>query len=104
MNAECQRLYLFLTTCQGNWRNSVHLSTDGPGYLLSADRDGRPIVMAVEQFRQLTGETIDPAECCGRLTEDAFKALYAQYLLWRMPKADSNPFDILSQDPFTPPL
>lgn len=104
MNAECQRLYLFLTACQGNWRNSVYLSTDGPGYLLSADRDGRPIVMSREQFRQLTGEAIDPAECCGRLTEDAFKALYAQYLLWRMPKADSNPFGILSQDPFSPPL
>ena len=104
MNAECQRLYLFLAACQGHWRNSVYLSTDGPGYLLSADRDGRPIVMAVEQFRQLTGEAIDPAECCGQLTEDAFKALYAQYLLWRMPKADSNPFGILSQDPFSPPL
>ena len=104
MNAECQRLYLSLAACQGNWRNSVYLSTDGPGYLLSAERDGRPIVMAVEQFRQLTGEAIDPAECCGRLTEDAFKALYAQYLLRRMPGADSNPFDILSQDPFPPPL
>ena len=104
MNAECLRLYLFLAACQGNWRNSVYLSTDGPGYLLSADRDGRPIVMSREQFRQLTGEAIDPAECCGRLTEDAFKALYAQYLLWRMPKADSNPFGILSQDPFSPPL
>ena len=104
MNAECQRLYLFLAACQGNWRNSVYLSTDGPGYLLSADRDGRPVVMSVEQFRQLTGEAIDPAECCGRLTEDAFKALYAQYLLRRMPGADSNPFDILSQDPFPPPL
>ena len=67
MNAECQRLYLFLAACQGNWRNSVCLSTDGPGYLLSADRDGRPVVMSVEQFRQLTGEAIDPAECCGQL-------------------------------------
>lgn len=93
-----------MAVCQGNWRNSGYLSTDGPGYLLSADRDGRPIVMSVEQFRQLTGEAIDPTECCGRLTEDAFKALYAQYLLWRMPGADSNPFGILSQDLFPRPF
>ena len=36
--------------------------------------------MAVEQFQQLTGQNIDPAECYDQLTEDAFKALYAQYL------------------------
>lgn len=107
MDTAAQKLYILLSACAGNWHNAVFIAgseKDGPGYLLSADRDGRPIVMSVEQFRQLTGEAIDPAECCGRLTEDAFKALYAQYLLWRMPKADSNPFDILSQDPFTPLL
>lgn len=96
MNAECQRLYLFLAVCQGNWRNSVYI-TNAPGYLLSADRDGQPIVMAVEQFQQLTGERIDPAECCGQLTEDAFKALFAQYLLWHMPSSEANPLTILCQ-------
>lgn len=96
MNAEYQRLYLFLAACQGNWRNSVYI-TNAPGYLLSADRDGRPIVIAVEQFQQLTGEIIDPAECCGQLTADAFKALYAQYLLWQVPSAECDPLLFLSQ-------
>ena len=50
-----QLFYYFLSACQGNWRSSVHISADGSGYLLSADRAGRPIVMAVEQLQQLTG-------------------------------------------------
>ena len=97
MPSECQHLYLFLAACRGNWRNSVYISTDGPGYLLSANRDGQPIVMPVEQFQQLTDEIIDPGECCGRLTADAFKALYAQYLLWHLPSADTDPFLALTQ-------
>lgn len=62
MDAEYQRLYLFLAVFQGNWHNSVYI-TNAPGYLLSADRDGQPIDMALEQFQQLAGERIDPAEC-----------------------------------------
>lgn len=62
MDAEYQRLYLFLAAFQGNWHNSVYI-TNVPGYLLSADRDGQPIDMALEQFQQLAGERIDPAEC-----------------------------------------
>lgn len=97
MPSECQHLYLFLAACRGNWRNSVYISTDGPGYLLSADRDGRPILIAAEAFQRLTCEIIDPGECCGRLTADAFKALYAQYLLWHLPLADTDPFLALTQ-------
>lgn len=59
--------YRFLSACQGNWRNSVYISTDGPGYLLSANRDGRPIVMPVEQFQRLTGEIIDPPSAAASL-------------------------------------
>ncbi len=82
MSETSQRLYKFLSACAGNWRNAIYISDDGIGYLLSADRDGSPIVMAAEQFQQLTGEQIDPAECCGQLTGVGFKALYGQYLLW----------------------
>ena len=91
MSPECHQLYLLLSACQGNWRNSVHISTDTPGYLLSEDRDDQPIVMAVEQFQQLTGEQLDPTECCGQLTEASFESLYAQYLLWRLPAAEEHP-------------
>ena len=88
MLSSAKQLYLFLTACSGNWRNTVHIScqeeTDNPGYLLAADRDG-------QQFYELMGEQIDPAECCGQLTEASFEALYAQYLLWRLPAAEEHP-------------
>lgn len=91
MNPSAKKLYLFLSACGGNWRNSIYISSDGPGYLLTADRDARPFIMPVEQFQTLTSEQIDPAECCGRLSEDAFRTLYAQYYLWQMPSADDKP-------------
>lgn len=94
MSSECQQLYL--SACQGNWHNSVYI-TNVPGYLLSADRDGQPIVMAVEQFQQLAGERIYPAECCGQLTGEGFKSLFAQYLLWHMASAEDDPLYYLIQ-------
>lgn len=86
-----RQLYKFLSACTGNWRNCVYISDNGAGYLLSTDRDGHPIVMAAEQFQQLTGELLDPAECCGQLSAEGFKMLYAQYLLWRLPSNSGNP-------------
>lgn len=101
MSTTSKQLYLFLSACAGNWHNAVHITvaeTEHPGYLLSADRDGRPIVMAVEQFQQVTGECIDPVECCGHLTGESFKSLYAQYLLWRLPSANAEPLLMLSRN------
>ena len=90
-----KQLYLFLTACSGNWRNTVFIScqgeTDNSGYLLVADRDGQPVILSTEQFHSLTGEQIDPAECCGQLTETGFESLYARYLLWRCPSAGEPP-------------
>lgn len=96
--------YRFLSACQGNWRNSVYISTDGPGYLLSANRDGQPIVIPVEQFQRLTDEQVDSAECCGQLTEECFKALYAQYLIWSLPSADTDPLLALAQGDLPAPI
>ena len=97
MNITSKQLYIFLSACAGNWRNCVYISAGGSDYLLSADRDGRPIVMPVEQFRQLSGENVDPVECCERLSAEGFKTLYAQYLLWHMPSAEDDPLRLLSQ-------
>lgn len=97
MTVITQQLYRFLQSCAGNWRNTVYIPADSSGYLLSADRDGRPVVMAVDRFQELTGEQIDPAECCGRLTEDGFKALYGQYLLWFLPSGSGDPLAQLCQ-------
>ena len=49
-----KHLYRFLTACSGNWRNSIYISSDGPSYLLSADRDARPVIMSTERFQSLT--------------------------------------------------
>lgn len=97
-----RQLYKFLSACAGNWRNCVYISDNGAGYLLSTDRDGGPIVMAVEQFQQLTGEQIDPTECCGQLSAEGFKMLYAKYLLWHMPTAEDDPLRFLSHGHSSP--
>ena len=95
INSSAKQLYLFLTACSGNWRNSIYIKCqsekDDPGYLLAADRDGQPVILGVQQFYQLTGVWTDPAECCGQLTEAGFEALYAQYLLWQCPLAEGYP-------------
>jgi len=51
---------------------------------MAADRDGRPVIMELESFHQITGEQIDPVECYGQLSKDAFESIFAQYLLWRI--------------------
>ena len=102
MTSSTKQLYLFLTACSGNWRNRIYIKCQGekddPGYLLAADRDGQPVILAVQQFHQLTGVWIDPAECCGQLTEAGFEALYAQYLLWRCSSLEEHPLRQLSQE------
>lgn len=89
-----KQLYLFLTACGGNWRNSIYILCrdvqDSPGYLLTCDRDGQPVIMSVQQFSKLAGTIIDPAECCGQLTEACFETLYAQYLIWHCPSAGGH--------------
>ena len=95
-------LYTFLSACSGNWRNTVHIScqgeADNSGYLLAADRDGQPVILPVQRFYELTGVQIDPAECCGQLTEAGFEALYAQYLLWRLPGTEKYPLRRLCEE------
>lgn len=101
MNSFTRQLYLFLSACGGNWRNTLYIScqghrADNPGYLLASDWDGKPVIMAVEQLRRHTGEPITPSECCGQLAESAFKDIYAQYLLWRFPEDGTDVLAALS--------
>ena len=99
MTTTSRQLYLFLSACSGNWRNSIYIKCqdekDSLGYLLAADRDGQPVILSVQQFYHLTGVWIDPAECCGQLTEAGFEALYAQYLLWQLPTSEDHPLRCL---------
>lgn len=101
MNPLIRQLYLFLSACGGNWRNTLYISCrerglDSSGYLLASDWDGKPVIMAVEQLRRHTGEQIDPGECRGQLTESAFKDIYAQYLLWQFPEEGADVLVALS--------
>lgn len=97
MPADSKHLYTFLSACGGSWRNTVFIPQKNTlGYLLTTNRDGQPLVMAVEQFIEYSGEQIDSAECCGQLTEDAFTSLYSQYLLWHLSSAEQNPLQYLS--------
>lgn len=94
-----RQLYQLMTACSGNWRNTLYIASqrpDHPGYLLAFDRDGRPVLMAVEQLRQVSGEYLDPAECCGNLTEESFKSLFTQYLLWQTSFTLDQPLELLS--------
>lgn len=101
MSSFTRRLYSFLSACGGNWRNSIYImcqeQADLPGYLLAADRDGQPVIMSVEKFQHRTGEQIDPAECCGKLTELEFKRVFAQYILWHFPADNSDVLAELSR-------
>ncbi len=86
MILECQQLYLFLTACSGNWRNTIYvpsLEERSPAYLLAFDRDTKPILMPVDQLQQYSDVLIDPAECCGQLMKGRLKDLFAQYLIWQ---------------------
>ena len=92
-----QKLYQFLASCGGNWRNTIHISAETwrPGWLMAADRDGKPVIMAVDAFQALAQEPVDPSECRGYLTAAAFGDIFAKYILWQFPDADSRPAEVL---------
>lgn len=96
-SASAQRLYRFLSACGGNWRNTIYISSEAwrLGWLMAADRDGAPVILSVADFQEQTQEQIAPAECRGYLTESAFADIFARYILWRLPDADSRPAEVL---------
>lgn len=92
MITDSQQLYRFLTAASGSWRNTIYIHSQQENYpeqLLAFNRDGTPIIMAADKLQQISGDEIDPSECCGQLTEASFKNLFAQYLLWQT----SSPLD-----------
>lgn len=91
MKTESQNLYRFLSACEGNWRNAVFIECTAcpysahicPGYLLTADVTGHPLLFSTEKFKELTGELISKDECVGILSRYAFEKLYSRLLLWK---------------------
>ena len=86
MKMKTQQLTTFLSSCRGNWRNTIYIrdTASDDGYLMTADRDGVPILVELRTLSRLMGEAIDPTECRGQLPLDVFEDVYAQYLLWHM--------------------
>lgn len=96
---ETTHLYSFLAACSGNWRNTIHVNSqrkESSGHLLAFDRDGKPILVAVDQFQKLSGEQVDPTECLGQLTEPALKDLFAQFLIWQTASPQEQALESLS--------
>ena len=80
------QFYAFLVACRGSWRNSFYIKSqqaEHPSHLLAFDRDGLPVLMAVDQLQQISGEQIDPA------------CLFAQYLLLKAPSQQEESLEAL---------
>ena len=99
------RLYDFLSGCGGNWRNAIFLScascahpcqSSGRGYLLTTDSMGKPILISINAFEELTGQQIDSEECIGQLSRSAFEAMYFKHLLWSLDSAADCPLPQLA--------
>ena len=87
MRTTIQQLAEFLTVCRGNWRNACFISCNEckchspcSGYLMSADADGKPVLIPAAEYERLTAQRIDPMECRGNLSRSAFEDIYALYL------------------------
>ena len=107
MNRRIYRFYEFMTGCGGNWRNAIFIScpacsgycsTQNWGCLLTTDRDGRPIVLSVVCFEDLSGQSIYPSECAGHISKDAFESLYARYLDWERGDPEQCPLCAISHE------
>lgn len=66
---------------------------------MAADAEGIPIIIPIEQFRELTGEDILSEECRSVLGLQAFEAAYALYLEWHTISSQDCPIRQLCQDP-----
>ena len=94
------KLYAFLKATKGNWHNAIHIKCSSllcphgslmpcEGFLIAIDADGSPIFMPVETLRKLTGDSIDPEECCITLNKQTFETAYAQYVEWHTVSSES---------------
>ena len=47
-------------------------------------------------FEKETGEQIDPGDCIGTLSKDAFSSLFSRYLTWEMSSSEQCPMEYLT--------
>lgn len=100
-----RNLYELLFSCKGNWRNAIYVpcgpcphpcKVDRSGCLVAIRQDGAPLLVGVREFEEETGERIDPGECIGTLSKDAFSSLFSNYLLWEMSSSEQCPMEYLA--------
>lgn len=92
MEDELSLLYSFLHATGGNWRNAILIECRDcvyeknvcVGYLFTADRDGKPILISVDRFQQITKETVVKEECAAILSKRAFESVYSSWLIWQI--------------------
>ena len=83
LEQEIRELYRFLTLAEGNYRNTLNVEcADGHGYMLTTDRDAKPVLYPIQKFYDLTGEYPSNDEMIGTLSRQAFESLYRKWLVW----------------------
>ena len=100
-----RNLYELLFSRKGNWRNAIYVpcgpcphpcKVDRSGCLAAIRKDGAPLLVGVREFEEETGERIDPRECIGTLSKDAFSSLFSRYLTWEMSSSEQCPMEYLA--------
>ena len=100
-----RNLYELLFSRKGNWRNAIYVpcgpcphpcKVDRSGCLAAIRKDGAPLLVGVREFEEETGERIDPRECIGTLSKDAFSSLFSRYLTWEMSSSEQCPMEYLT--------
>ena len=103
-----RNLYELLFSCKGNWRNAIYIpcglcphpcKVDRSGYLAAIRQDGAPLLVSIRDFEKGTGERIDPGECIGTLSTDAFSSLFSRYLIWKMSRSKQLPHRFITLYP-----
>ncbi len=84
-------VYPFMEAVKGNWRNALFVECSFcpygktekcEGHMVTADAEGKLIVMAVSEFQSKTGQQVEKAECKGSIERRAFLAAFPLYLEW----------------------
>ena len=104
-----RNLYELLFSCKGNWRNAIYVpcgpcphpcKVDCSGCLAAIRQDSAPLLVGVREFEEETGERIDPGECIGTLSKDAFASPFSRYLTWEMSSSEQCPMEYLASSSF----
>ncbi len=88
-----KKMYQFLRATRGNWHNAIYIKCSSllcphghlspcEGFLMAIEADGTPIFISVETFRKMSGESIDPDECCITINKRTFENVYNLYVEW----------------------